>query len=115
MFSPNPAPSTAESGYTRARTPQGGMSPTARCSGHACEDAWFAPESHFPKLTCPDAPNRVTRTAGRKKMKKAVLDDVMPTELGAESSDDEEHTGKEIKFEMHQPVQNGPEHGGYPH
>ena len=26
MFSPNPAPSTA---YTRARTPQGGMSPTA--------------------------------------------------------------------------------------
>jgi len=29
MFSPNPAPSTAGSGYTRARTPQGGMSPTA--------------------------------------------------------------------------------------
>jgi hypothetical protein len=29
MFSPNPAPSTAGSGYTRARTPHGGMSPTA--------------------------------------------------------------------------------------
>ena len=29
MFSPNPAPSTAGSGYTRARTPQGGMRPTA--------------------------------------------------------------------------------------
>ena len=29
MFSPTPAPSTAGSGYTRARTPQGGMSPTA--------------------------------------------------------------------------------------
>jgi hypothetical protein len=29
MFSPNPAPSTAGSGYTRARTPQGGMNPTA--------------------------------------------------------------------------------------
>ena len=29
MFSPNPVPSTAGSGYTRARTPQGGMSPTA--------------------------------------------------------------------------------------
>ena len=29
MFSPAPAPSTAGSGYTRARTPQGGMSPTA--------------------------------------------------------------------------------------
>ena len=29
MFFPNPAPSTAGSGYTRARTPQGGMSPTA--------------------------------------------------------------------------------------
>jgi hypothetical protein len=29
MFSPNLAPSTAGSGYTRARTPQGGMSPTA--------------------------------------------------------------------------------------
>jgi hypothetical protein len=29
MFSPNPAPSTAGSGYTRARTPQGGMTQTA--------------------------------------------------------------------------------------
>ena len=29
MFSPNPAPSTDGSGYTRARTPQGGMRPTA--------------------------------------------------------------------------------------
>ena len=29
MFSPNPAPSTTGSGYTRARTPLGGMSPTA--------------------------------------------------------------------------------------
>jgi hypothetical protein len=29
MFSPNPAPSTAGSGFTRARTPHGGMSPTA--------------------------------------------------------------------------------------
>ena len=27
MFSPNPAPSTAGSGYTRARTPQGGHDP----------------------------------------------------------------------------------------
>jgi hypothetical protein len=29
MFSPNPAPSTAGSGYTRARTPLGGMTQTA--------------------------------------------------------------------------------------
>ena len=29
MFSPNPARSTAGSGYTRARTPQGGMTQTA--------------------------------------------------------------------------------------
>ena len=29
MFSPNPAPSTAGSGYTRVRTPQGGMTQTA--------------------------------------------------------------------------------------
>ena len=34
MFSPNPAPSTAGSGYTRARTPQGGMTYSRSNSRH---------------------------------------------------------------------------------
>ena len=49
MFSPNPAPSTAGSGYNRARTPQGGkMSPTAL-------GALFSPVTTTEGLTAAEA------------------------------------------------------------